>query len=345
MAILEVRDLKVHYRTRKGINQAVDGVSFSVEPGQSLGLVGESGCGKSTVVNGIIGVLPKNAFIPGGEVIFNGQELTALPEKELRKIRWRDLSLIPQAAMDSLNPAYPVQDAFREVLTLKAGLSREEAQERTEVLFSMVGLDPRRLRNYPHEYSGGMKQRVAIALALALQPKLVIADEPVTALDVIVQRQVLNELKRLGEELNLALIMITHDISVVAEMCQRIVVMYAGKMVEQGPTEQVLNNPLHPYSMGLRNSFPDLHEGGKELISIEGSPPPLIDPEPSCLFAPRCPFAKDRCWQEVPPYEVGTEEGNGVACFRWEQAEKWRNLAKEVATWQPAVKTSRVLNP
>lgn len=337
MAILDVRGMKVHYKTKRGIAQAVDGVSFSVEPGQSLGLVGESGCGKSTVVNGIIRVMPKNAFIPSGEVVFDGQELTALPEKDMRKVRWRELSLIPQAAMDSLNPVYPVEDAFTEVLTLKGGMTRKQAHERTVELFTMVSLDPDRMRNFPHEYSGGMKQRAAIALALALEPKVVIADEPVTALDVIVQRQVLNELKRLRSDLNLSLVMITHDISVVAETCDKVVVMYAGKVVEQGTTQEVLRNPLHPYTMGLENAFPDLHQQEKELISIEGSPPELVNPPQGCRFAARCPFSMERCFAEEPQYEeVDSQKGHGAACFRLAETQKLQQLAREVETWRSA---------
>lgn len=328
--------MKVHYQTKKGISRAVDGVSFSVEAGQSVGLVGESGCGKSTIVNGIIRVMAKNAFIPEGEVIFNDQNLLELPEREMQKIRWRDLALIPQAAMDSLNPVYPVQDAFVEILTLKGGLSKKQALIRTSELFAMVGLDPERKLNFPHEYSGGMKQRAAIALALALEPKLVIADEPVTALDVIVQRQVLDELKKLRGELNLALIMITHDISVVAETCDRIVVMYAGKVVEKGSTEEVLDNPLHPYTMGLKNAFPDLHHQEKELISIEGSPPDLIDPPAGCRFAARCPFKFERCEREEPDYLNQTGNNRGAACFRMDEAQELGCLAREVATWRSA---------
>lgn len=337
MSLLDVQDMRVYYKTKKGISQAVDGVSFAVEPGQSLGLVGESGCGKSTMVNGIIRIMPKNAFIPSGKVLFAGQDLAALPEKEMRKVRWRELSLIPQAAMDSLNPVYPVKDAFTEVLTLKGGLTRKEAHVRTVELFTMVGLDPDRLGNFPHEYSGGMKQRAAIALALALQPKLVIADEPVTALDVIVQRQVLDELKRLRNDLNLALIMITHDISVVAETCDNIVVMYAGKVVEKGATQEVLKNPLHPYTMGLENAFPDLHQQDKALISIEGSPPNLVNPPSGCRFAPRCPFALERCATGEPTYqEVDDRHKHGAACFRLAEAQTLRELAMEVRTWQSA---------
>ncbi len=336
MALLDVRNLKVHYRTLRGANRAVDGVSFTVEKGRSLGLVGESGCGKSTTVNGIVRVMPKNAFIPEGEVLLNGTDLVSLPESALRSIRWRELSLIPQAAMDSLNPVYLVQDAFLEVLRLKGGMSKAEALDRAQHLFQLVGLDIRRLKNYPHEFSGGMKQRAAIALALALNPKLVIADEPVTALDVIVQRQVLNEIRRLREQLHISLIMITHDISVVAETCDDIAVMYAGKIVERGRTAAVLQNPLHPYTMGLKNAFPDIRRGRRTLISIEGAPPSLLEPPAGCRFAERCPFALDVC-SDVEPTLEEAAAGQVAACHRLDEVDELQTRAQEVETWQNVI--------
>lgn len=336
MALLDVRNLKVHYRTLRGANRAVDGVSFTVETGRSLGLVGESGCGKSTTVNGIVRVMPKSAFIPEGQVLLNGIDLTSLPESALRSIRWRELSLIPQAAMDSLNPVYPVQDAFVEVLRLKGGMGKTEALERAQHLFQLVGLDIQRLKNFPHEFSGGMKQRAAIALALALNPKLVIADEPVTALDVIVQRQVLNEIRRLREQLHISLIMITHDISVVAETCDDIAVMYAGKIVERGSTAAVLQNPLHPYTMGLKNAFPDIRKGRRTLISIEGAPPSLVEPPPGCRFTARCPFAIEEC-SAVEPLLEEAEAGQVAACHRLAEVDELQRRAQEVETWQNVI--------
>lgn len=332
MALLDVKDLQVHYKTKQGASRAVDGVSFSVNKGESLGLVGESGCGKSTTVNGIVRVMPKNAYLPGGEVWLNGTNLAELPEKQMQAVRWKEVSLIPQAAMDSLNPVYPTQDAFLEVLMLKGGLTKAQALERSEELFLMVGLDVKRLRNFPHEFSGGMKQRAAIALALALNPKLVIADEPVTALDVIVQRQVLNELRKLRNKLGISLIMITHDISVVAESCQKIAVMYAGKIVECGLTEDVLSNPLHPYTMGLKNAFPDLRDKNKKLISIKGAPPSLVDPPPGCRFADRCPFALKEC-SKVEPQPAEVHPNHLSACLRLEEVDKLQREAQEVTTW------------
>lgn len=333
MALLEVKNLKIHYQTKNGNNQAVDGVSFTLEQGKSIGIVGESGCGKSTLVKGIIRVMSPNAFIADGEILFDGQDLTKLSEKEFRHVRWRDLSLIPQAAMDSLNPVYPVLDAFVEVLTLKGNMNKKQAIERAKELFQMVGLDTKRLSYYPHEFSGGMKQRAVIALALALKPKLVIADEPVTALDVIVQSQVLRELTRLKEELGLTIVLITHDISVVAQTCESIAVMYAGKIVEKGQAKDVLKQPFHPYTMGLANAFPNLMEPDKPLISIEGSPPVLVDPPKGCRFYERCPFKIERCEQEEPVL-TEVKEDHFSACHRLADIAELREKSKEVATWQ-----------
>ncbi|MEW5865859.1 MAG: ABC transporter ATP-binding protein [Bacillota bacterium] len=333
MPLLEVKDLKIYYRTTRGLSRAVDGISFSLDQGKSIGLVGESGCGKSTSVRGVIRVLPRNAYIAGGQVIFDGEDLVRLPESRMRQIRWNKLSLIPQAAMDSLNPVYPVLSQFVEVLCLKGGMKRKEAEERAKELFHLVGLDTRRLSCYPHEFSGGMKQRAVIALALALNPKLVIADEPVTALDVIVQRQVLTELKRLRKELEVSLVMITHDISVVAQTCDSIAVMYAGKVVERGTVRQVLKNPAHPYTMGLENAFPNLRKAQKTLVSIEGSPPDLTVPPAGCCFAERCPFKVPQCVQREPEL-IEVSPGHHSACFRLNEIELLRGKAKEVEIWQ-----------
>jgi peptide/nickel transport system ATP-binding protein len=332
MAFLEIKDLKIHYSTLAGPNRAVDGVSFEVEQGESVGIVGESGCGKSTLVKGIIRVMSNNADIVEGEILFEGKDLVKLSESEIRAIRWKEISLIPQAAMDSLNPVYKVLDSFVEILTIKGKMRKRQAEARAEELFRMVGLDTIRLKDYPHQFSGGMKQRAVIALALALEPKLIIADEPVTALDVIVQSQVLNEMRKLREKLNLTLVMITHDISVVAQTCEKIVVMYAGKVVEKGIAKEVLKNSFHPYTMGLANAFPNLKNPDKTLISIEGSPPDLVNPPKGCMFAERCPFKIDVCEKEEPPL-VHVNAHHFSACHRIEEVESLRKKAKEVETW------------
>jgi peptide/nickel transport system ATP-binding protein len=335
MPLLEIEDLKIYYRSSVGISQAVDGISFSLKKGQSLGLVGESGCGKTTAVRGIIRIMDKNAYIADGKIIFNGEDLVGFSEDRMRNIRWKDLSLIPQAAMNSLNPVYPVIDAFNEILLLKGGVNLKAAEKRAEELFLMVGLDPKRLHHYPHEFSGGMKQRAIIALALALNPKLIIADEPVTALDVIVQNQVLTELKKLREKLKVALIIITHDISVVAQTCNMIAVMYAGKIVEKGTSIDILKNAAHPYTLGLENAFPNLRNPDKSLIAIEGSPPNLVNPPKGCRFASRCPFKIQECQQKEPVLKE-VNVGHYSACFRLNEIEEIRKKAREGKTWTTA---------
>ena len=336
MALLEIKNLKIHYQTSKGTNKAVDGLSFSLEEGTSIGLVGESGCGKSTLVKGIIQVMPGNAEISQGEILYNGEDLLQVSKKRLKAIQWTDISLIPQASMDSLNPVYRVKDSFLEILRLKGGMSKKEAMDRMSELFKMVGLDPNRAEHYPHEFSGGMKQRAIIALALALNPKVVIADEPVTALDVIVQNQILQELKELRNRLGLSMILITHDISVVAQTCDEIAVMYAGKIVERGSAENVLLNPIHPYTMGLKNAFPSLGDSKRDLISIEGSPPLLIDPPAGCRFEERCPFKQEKCGKEEPML-IEMEVGHYSACHFSANAKEMSRLAGEVATWKNVI--------
>jgi peptide/nickel transport system ATP-binding protein len=312
----------------------VDGASFDLPEGAVLGLVGESGCGKTTVARAITGVMASNARLAGGRMVFKGQDLAAASEAERKRIRWRDISFVPQSAMNSLDPVYSVGSQIEEVLTYRGGLSRSPARNRAAELFRLVGLNPGRLADYPHQFSGGMRQRVAIALALALNPSLVIADEPVTALDVIVQRQVLDVIRDLQARLRVSMILVTHDISVVAYVCDRVVVMYAGKIVEDGSTTEVLERPVHPYTMGLTNAFPDLDRAGSMLVPIGGSPPDLLDPPKGCRFAPRCPFALSIC-TEVEPALIG-ENGHRAACHRRAEAPMLREQAREPATWAEA---------
>ncbi len=319
MPLLDVEGLSVEYRTTQGSVQAVRGVSLSVEAGGSLGLVGESGCGKSTLARALIRVLPRNARITGGAVRLEGTDLLSLTEEEMNQYRWRKIAVVPQAAMDSLDPVHRVGNQMVETLRLRGGLTAVAARARAERLFQLVGLESRRLEHYPHEFSGGMKQRAVIAMALALDPSLLIADEPVTALDVIVQRQVLATLRQLRAELTLSLILITHDISVVAHLCQDVAVMYAGRVVERGTVRRVFAAPQHPYTMGLRNAFPSLRLHQMRLVPIEGYPPDLVAPPRGCAFAPRCPFVIAKCWDEDPPL-VATESGHMAACHRANEA-------------------------
>jgi peptide/nickel transport system ATP-binding protein len=329
--LLAVEDLSVHYRTRSGPVRAVDGAVLSVPPGSITGLVGESGCGKSTLARAIMGVLPDAASIAGGRLLFEGRDLVSLPERERKKLRWRRMSFVPQTAMSALDPVQRLLGHFTEVLCERGGLSRGAALVRAAELFDLVGLPPGRLADYPHQFSGGMRQRASIALALALEPSLVIADEPVTALDVIVQRQVLDVLRALQERLHLSMILVTHDMSVVAYTCDRVAVMYAGQVVEAGTARAVLEQPLHPYSMGLTHAFPDLEGSEAALVPIEGSPPSLLHPPPGCRFAARCPFAEVRC-QVAPPPLIETD-GHAVACWRAGQAVDLRALAAQPAVW------------
>jgi peptide/nickel transport system ATP-binding protein len=327
--ILDVEDLKIHYSTRAGVVRAVDGASFAVPEGRIVGLVGESGCGKTTAVRAIMGVLAENGYRAGGRLAFKGQ---AIDEAATRKLRWRDIAYVPQSAMSSLDPVYTVGNQLVEVLTKRGNASRSAAAKRAAELFDLVGLSERRLADYPHQFSGGMRQRAAIALALALEPSLLLADEPVTALDVIVQRQILDTLRALQQRLKLSIVMVTHDISVVAYLCDDVVVMYAGQVVESGPVRDVLARPRHPYTMGLRNAFPDLMSDAMELVPIHGSPPDLSAPPPGCRFAPRCPFAEAACRTDFGPPAL--KGGHLSACRRDAEADQLRNAALDPATWQ-----------
>jgi peptide/nickel transport system ATP-binding protein len=334
-AVLDVRNLSIEYRTSRGVVRAVDGVSFTVPKGTIVGLVGESGCGKTTVARSITGVLHQSARIACGELVFKGRDLVSAPARHWLDMRWREISFVPQSAMNSLDPVYRIGAQIEEVLVQRGGKSRAEARARASELFDMVGLNPGRLDEYPHQFSGGMRQRVAIALALALNPSLVIADEPVTALDVIVQRQILDVIRELQRKLSLSMILVTHDISVVAYLADKVVVMYAGRIVEDGPTAAVLERPRHPYMMGLTNAFPDLDGAAHDLVPIDGSPPDLASPPPGCRFQPRCPFALERCATDDPE-TARAPDGSAVACHRAAEAGVLRASARETATWLPA---------
>ena len=313
--ILDVQGLKTYFYTSKGIVKAVDNVSFKVGRGEVLGIAGESGCGKSTLGFSLIRLVPPPGRIVDGRVIFMGEDILKMPEEEFRtKVRWKGISMVFQGAMNALNPVYTVGAQIAEVLMLHKGLSKKEALEEAANLLKMVGLDPRRVRSYPHELSGGMKQRVVIAMALALRPSLVIADEPTTALDVVVQAQIMNLLKRLQRELKMSIILITHDMSLIAEIADKVAIMYAGKIVEIGSSDRVFNNPLHPYTRALINSIPSLRKELKKLEFIPGVPPDLIQPPPGCRFHPRCKYAFEPCNKEEPPM-VEVEPGHYVSCW------------------------------
>jgi oligopeptide/dipeptide ABC transporter ATP-binding protein len=332
--LLEVNDLSVVYESADEPDvQAVRDVSFSLERGENLGLVGESGCGKTTTAKAILRSLPSNGRITQGEIIFDGRDITRLSRKELRKLRWKEISMITQSAMASLTPVYTINEQIREAIQAhESGVSNREARERAEELFELVGIDPGRVTDYPHQLSGGMRQRAIIAMALALDPKLIIADEPTTALDVIVQEQILYRINQLQTEIDSSMLMITHDISVVAETCDRIVVMYGGEVMEAGTTHEIFREAAHPYTLGLQNAFPSIEGERKDLVSIPGFPPDLSNPPPGCPFAPRCPWAADECEQPLPEREVSP--GHRVRCHEPTPFERVRASADDEALWE-----------
>ena len=299
--LLDVRNLTMRYTTRQGEVSAVDRVSFSVERGQSLGLVGESGCGKSSIAISLLMLLPENARIVGGEILLEGVDIAQLSEEQMLEYRWARVSMVFQAAMNSLDPVYRVGDQIIEALEQHVESAREESLERVRQLYDLVSLDRVFIPRYPHEYSGGMKQRAIIAMALACEPDLIIADEPTTALDVIVQDHILRELKKVQRELDMGMIYISHDMAVIAEVSDVVGVMYAGRIVEFGDTKGLFESPIHPYTHALMSAFPSVTGEKRELATLQGEPPNLLDPPPGCRFHPRCPYATDECRTEEPP--------------------------------------------
>jgi peptide/nickel transport system ATP-binding protein len=315
VSLLSVQDLVTYYTTQRGFVKAVDGVSFTVKEKEAVGLVGESGCGKTTIALSILKVLPVGGFIKSGHIFFRDIDVVKLSEKEVRnKIRWKKISLIFQGAMNALNPVEKIEDQIAEaIITHEGGVRKTEAIERAKKLFELVGIEPSRIKNYPHELSGGMRQRAMIAMALATNPELLIADEPATALDVIIQAQILKLLKELKEKLNLSLMLITHDLSIITETCDKVVVMYAGKLVESGSIAVVYKEPLHPYTQGLISAFPSINVPKTKMMSIPGFPPDLLKPPSGCRFHSRCKYAMDICKKEEP-LTVDVEKDHYVAC-------------------------------
>lgn len=314
--LLEVKNLKTYFYTEDGVVKAVDGVSFHVNEGETLGLVGESGCGKSQTSLSVMRLISHPGKIVDGEIYFNGQNLLALSDDEMRKIRGNDISMIFQEPMSSLNPVFTVGYQISESLMLHQGLSKEEARKKAVEMLRLVGIpEPeKRVDEYPHQMSGGMRQRVMIAIALSCNPKLLIADEPTTALDVTIQAQILDLMRDLRRKFNTSIIMITHDLAVIAEMADRVIVMYTGKIVEEAPVRQLFKNPGHPYTQGLINSIPKLHVESERLEAIGGTVPNPLNLPPGCRFANRCKYAKDICRQKEPPI-IEIESGHRVACW------------------------------
>jgi peptide/nickel transport system ATP-binding protein len=314
MPLLDVRNLTTEFITPEGVAlRAVEDVGFTLERGEALGLVGESGCGKTTAMLSLLRLLPAAGRIAAGQVLFDGEDVLALSTAEFRERRWRDMAMVFQGAMNALNPVRTVGDQVREAITIHLPWPREKVDKRVGELLELVGIPAWRAAQYPHQYSGGMRQRAMIAMALACNPQLIVADEPTTALDVMIQAQILELLDRLRRDLDLAMIVVTHDLGVVAEACQKVLVMYGGRVAEYGPVEQVFTSPRHPYTQRLLRAFPDLSNPQAELASIPGAPPRLSSLPPGCRFHPRCPLAVERCKVETPePHLV--DKGQWAAC-------------------------------
>ncbi|NGN63449.1 ABC transporter ATP-binding protein [Streptomyces sp. A7024] len=326
--LLEVRDLHVEFRTNEGVAKAVNGVSYSVSAGETLAVLGESGSGKSVTAQTIMGILDiPPGKITKGEILYRGQDLLKMSSEQRRKIRGRKIAMIFQDALSALNPVFSVGYQLGEMYRKHQGASRKEAKARAIELMDRVRIPAakQRVGDYPHQFSGGMRQRIMIAMAMALEPDLIIADEPTTALDVTVQAQVMELLAELQREYNMGLILITHDMGVVADVSDKIAVMYAGRIVETAPVHELYRRPAHPYTKGLLNSIPRLDQKGQELYVIKGLPPTLTNIPPGCAFQPRCPMAQDVCRTDIPPlYEVKDADdrampGRGSACHFWKE--------------------------
>lgn len=313
MKLLEVENLSTYFNTSKGQLKAVNGVSFDLEYGEALGMVGESGCGKTTCALSIAKLLPKEGEVTGGRILLEGVDLASMPEAEIRKKRWKDVSIIFQGAMNALNPVMKVGDQISEAIILHEKGSREEAKRRTAEILELVEIPAARGGNYPHEFSGGMKQRVMIAMALACNPKIVIGDEPTTALDVMVQAQILNLLEKIRKEFKMGFILITHDLSILGETCDKIAVMYAGKIVELGTVEDIFERTAHPYTQRLIACFPNIQGEKRIPEGISGSPPNMLALAPGCSFAPRCD-RKKACCETLEPVGKQIGEKHFAAC-------------------------------
>jgi oligopeptide transport system ATP-binding protein len=328
--LLEVKDLRVRFHTDDGLVKAVNGVSYTMQEGETLGVVGESGCGKSVHALSIMRLIPiPPGQIESGQVIFNGVDLLQISRDAMRRIRGADVAMVFQDPMTSLNPVYTVGYQIMEALKIHKNLEGEAARQRAGELLAMVGIPAasQRLDDYPHQFSGGMRQRAMIAMALSCEPKLLIADEPTTALDVTIQAQIVDLVMRLQENLGMAVMWITHDLGVVAELARNVNVMYAGYIVERGEIRDIFKNTRHPYTIGLLGSLPRLDEApGTKLVSIPGLPPDLIALPVGCPFAARCTHRTDQCLEAMPPLESTDEPDHLVACWRWEEIARSKRL-------------------
>ncbi len=327
--LLEVDNLVTKFHTEDGIVHAVNGISYTVNERESLAIVGESGSGKSVGVKSLIGLVPSPpGKVEEGQVFFNGEDLLSLSKEQMRRIRGKDISMIFQDPMTSLNPVLTIERQMTEAARQHLGMGRAEARKQAVEMLDLVGIPNavNRLRNFPHEFSGGQRQRIMIAMALVTRPALLIADEPTTALDVTIQAQILDLVDRLKEKLGMAMIWITHDLGVVAEMADRVAVMYSGFIVEMAEVDDLFEHTSHPYTLGLLESLPEINlEANQRLIPIQGSPPDLLIEPTHCPFAPRCRFAVEKCWQENPPLEE-VAKGHKTACWQWEEVRHGASL-------------------
>jgi len=312
MALIEVDNLKIYFMTRRGPAKAVDDIGFSIEKNKTLGLIGESGCGKTTTAMSLMKLIKPPGKIVGGSIRYMGNDIVPMTDEQIRRLRGKEISIVRQEAQNALNPVLTIGKQITEMILEHESVTRETALARAKKQLNLVGISDQRITSFPHEFSGGMKQRAMAAIATACNPKFLILDEPTTGLDVIVQRQILAMLRKLKIELNLTAVFISHDLSVVAETCDRVAVMYAGKIMEESDTVSLYQNPLHPYSKALIGAYPSLKGERRQLKSIPGAPPSLIDPPPGCRFTPRCELAQTICSQEEP--FLKTIDGRRVAC-------------------------------
>ncbi|MFB6097019.1 MAG: ABC transporter ATP-binding protein, partial [Haloferacaceae archaeon] len=330
MSLLSVENLAVEYATADGPVRAVDGVSLDVDSRSIVGVLGESGCGKSTLAKSLVRGLPDNARIPGGSVVLDGEDIASVSEKRLRELRWDTIAYVPQSAMGSLDPVYTVRQQLLETIDAhRTDVSKREANARAEEVLETVGISPSRLDDYPHQLSGGMRQRVILAMSLLLEPDLIIADEPTTGLDVLIRDKVLADIERYRDEFDISVIFVSHDIADLVETSDELLVMYGGKIVERGPSRSLFEEPIHPYTIGLKNSLPELHSDPDEMVSMSMNPPDLRDPPDGCRFVEKCPYAVEECRDSHPGF---AEMGGGVqtACYRADEAAELRAQATEV---------------
>ncbi len=316
--LIRIEDLKVQYLSPRGPVRAVDGVTFDIRPGEVMGLAGESGCGKSTVAQAILRILQPPAVITNGRVLFDGNDILDMSDDQLNEFRWRDVSMVFQSAMNSLNPVMTIGDQITDAIQAHQRMPGRKALERAEELLRIVGIEAARIDSYPHQLSGGMRQRAVIAIALALNPPLMIMDEPTTALDVVVQKEIMSTISRLKQELGFSILFITHDLSLLVEISDRIAIMYAGQIVELANARELFEQPLHPYTNGLMSSFPPLTGDRVKLSGIPGSPPDLVHPPAGCRFAARCPRRFEPCGSE--PLFAEAKPGHRVACHLYPES-------------------------